>query len=113
MNQNLKTFKATYLKREIVLCETKESTETVLVEAKNILFARLKVRELPGCWGVISIKETRRKIKKYCVIYTILTNGIRKLVYVKAENKDRVKQKIRENFGGVQIYIHSIDKCDS
>lgn len=64
MNQDLKTFKATYRKREIVLCQTKESTETVLVEAKNILFARIKVFEIPGCWGVISIKEIKPKIKK-------------------------------------------------
>lgn len=64
MNQNLKTFKATYLKRKIVLCQTKEITKKALVKAKNILDARLEVWQLPGCWGVISIKETKPKIKE-------------------------------------------------
>ena len=64
MNQNLKTFKATYTKREIFLCQTIQSTETVLIKAKNILFARIKVWELPGCWGVASVKEMKPRIKK-------------------------------------------------
>lgn len=68
MNQNLKTFKATYRKKEIFLCQVKQSTETVLIKAKNILDAKLKVWELPGCWSVISIKETKRKIKMTDVI---------------------------------------------
>lgn len=63
MNQSLKTFKATYLKRKIVLCQTKESIKKALVKAKNILDARLEVLSLPGCWTVVSIKEIKPKIK--------------------------------------------------
>lgn len=49
---------------------------------------------------------------KYQVIYTTRTNGNGKLVYVEAENKGEVKQKLREKIGE-QIYIQLIYKCHS
>lgn len=64
MNQNLKTFKVTYRKREIVLCQAKESTETIVIKAKNILYARLEVHGLPNCWAIVSVKEMKPKIKR-------------------------------------------------
>jgi hypothetical protein len=64
MDQNLKTFKVTYTKREIFLCQSIQSTETVLIKAKNILYARLEVHGLPGCWTIVSVKEMKPRIKK-------------------------------------------------
>ena len=64
MDQNLKTFKATYTKRKIFLCQAIQSTETVLIKAKNTLDARTKVWELHGCWAVASVKEMKPRIKK-------------------------------------------------
>lgn len=51
-------------------------------------------------------------IKKYWVVYITRTNGTKQSVYVEAENKGEVKQKLREKTGE-QIYIQIIHKCDS
>jgi hypothetical protein len=50
-------------------------------------------------------------IKKYLVVYTTRTNGNGQFVYIEAENKGEVKQKLREKIGE-QIYIQLIDKCN-
>lgn len=59
MNQNLKTFKVTYLKNEKVLYWTEQSVATVLIKAKHSFDARIKAWELPGCVVVTSIKEIK------------------------------------------------------
>lgn len=61
MDQNLKTFKVTYLKNEKVLYWTEQSTETVLIEAKCSFDARIKAWELPGCVVVTSVKDETKK----------------------------------------------------
>jgi hypothetical protein len=66
MNQNLKTFKVTYLKNEKVLYWTEQSTETVLIEAKCSFDARIKAWELPGCVVVTSIKDVAENKKNSC-----------------------------------------------
>jgi hypothetical protein len=59
MNQNLKTFKVTYLKNEKVLYWTEQSVETVLIDAAYSFDARIKAWELPGCVAVTSVKEVK------------------------------------------------------
>jgi hypothetical protein len=59
MNQNLKTFKVTYLKNEKVLYWTEQTVETVLIDAAYSFDARIKAWELPGCVVVTSVKEVK------------------------------------------------------
>ena len=65
VNQNLKTFKVTYLKNEKCLYWMEQTTETVLIEAAYSFDARIKAWELPGCVAVTSITEVKDE-KNHC-----------------------------------------------